>query len=65
MLNKGDLMMKRYLLILAAALLLLTGCGKQEAATSQAISEGDALEISRSELSSSIIFISSSTSRLS
>ena len=47
-------MMKRYLLILAAALLLLTGCGKQEAATSQAISEGDALEISRSELSSSI-----------
>ena len=45
--------MKRYLLILAVAL-LLTGCGKQEAATSQAISEGDALEISRSELSSSI-----------
>lgn len=54
MLNKGDLMMKRYLLILAVALLLLTGCGKQEAATSQAISEGDALEISRSELSTSI-----------
>lgn len=47
-------MMKRYLLILAAALLLLTGCGKQEAATSQAISEGGALEISRSELSTSI-----------
>ena len=46
--------MKRYLLILAVALLLLTGCGKQEAATSQAISEGDALEISRSELSTSI-----------
>ena len=36
-------MMKRYLLILAAALLLLTGCGKQEAATSQAISEGGCL----------------------
>ena len=47
-------MMKRYLLILAAALLLLTGCGKQEAATSQAISEGDALEISTGELSTSI-----------
>lgn len=54
MLNKGDFTMKRYLLILAAALLLLTGCGKQEAATSQAISEGDALEISAEELSTSI-----------
>ena len=47
--------MKQKLLPLLLALsLLLTGCGKQEAATSQAISEGDALEISRSELSSSI-----------
>ena len=54
MLNKGDLMMKRYLLILAAALLLLTGCGKQQTATSQAIPAGGALEISPEELSTSI-----------
>lgn len=43
MLNKGDFMMKRYLLILAAALLLLTGCGKQQTATSQAIPAGGCL----------------------
>ena len=49
-------MKKLFAMVLAVVMLvgLFAGCGKQEAATSQAISAGDALEISRSELSTSI-----------